>query len=93
MESTNPLLGFRREIDLIDHGIVDLLAQRKDIVRQVAEYKAGNGIQRCHPERERQVIVGIREYASSVGVDPDVAQAIIERIIEYAHRVEQEYID
>ena len=50
------LLELRREIDRIDTSLHDLIMQRTDIVRRIAEIKDKSGILVMHPGREADIM-------------------------------------
>ncbi len=50
------LLELRREIDRIDTSLHDLIMQRTDVVRRIAEIKDKSGIVVMHPGREADIM-------------------------------------
>ena len=48
------LSELRERIDQIDHNLTDLIAQRLDVVAQVAEYKKAKGLPVLDSGRERE---------------------------------------
>ena len=76
------LVTLRREIDALDDGILDLLAQRMDVARRVAAYKHEAGI----PARLADRIEAVKERnaanAKDRGLDPRYVRTIWAIIIE-----------
>ena len=89
------LSQIRERIDLLDRQIAELLTERMDITREVADYKRKNNLPVYHPERERQVIQKVKnltkeEYQEALAV---IYQCIMEeskknqnRILEESHK-------
>lgn len=71
------LTELRAEIDRIDRQLVDLFAQRMNVVEDVAEYKIAKGIPVLDPERERQVL-----EAKAAMVDEPEMKADVNRFFE-----------
>jgi chorismate mutase len=63
------LAAFRAEIDSIDDQIVDLLARRFAICREVAAFKLRHGVPVVLPERIEQVKTRCADRATAQGVD------------------------
>ena len=58
------LTELRKEIDVVDAGLLDLLIQRFDITEQIGEYKAKNNQDLFCPEREEEKKLALREKLS-----------------------------
>jgi chorismate mutase len=76
------LTQFRADIDDIDDRIIDLLARRFAICRQVADYKLRHGIPVVLPERIEQVKTRCADRAGRQGVNPAFVLALYTLIIE-----------
>jgi chorismate mutase-like protein len=76
------LAALRREIDALDDGILELLAQRMAVARRVAAYKHEAGI----PARLADRIEAVKERnagnAPARGLDPRYVRTIWAIIIE-----------
>lgn len=55
-DHTPSLPALRARIDAIDHAIIELLAQRMNIVRELSAVKRAQGLRVRDPERERAVL-------------------------------------
>lgn len=85
----NPNLSdLRSRIDAIDHAIVDLLSQRMEVCREVAEIKEHTGTTVIQPQRVRDVITSRRQWALDTGVDPDFAEQLFRILLSETHRIE-----
>lgn len=71
----------RQRLNQIDRELVLLAKERQDIVGQVGAHKIAHGVPTRDYERERDVLKGARELASSVGLEPDLAEEIMQLLI------------
>ena len=72
----------RREIDRIDQGLIELLAQRHAYVTRMAQIKT-DPHEAFDPERIEAVIRTIRKRALKNGMDEDQAELIWRTLIEW----------
>jgi isochorismate pyruvate lyase len=75
------LAEVRAGIDAVDDRIVELLAQRQQLVQQAATFKRDADAVRA-PERRRQVVDRLRARASAVGADPRVVEVVATTMID-----------
>ena len=77
----NKLESIRTRLDSIDRNIVEALAQRQQVVKEVAELKleSNSGIRDL--EREERLLNKIRDYANEVGLDRYYAEHLFREII------------
>ncbi|MFW5853248.1 MAG: chorismate mutase [Patescibacteria group bacterium] len=80
----------RKQLDLLDTELIEVLARRMALIPMVAEYKKKNNVARYQPEREKEVIKDRRQLAEKLTLNPDLVEDMIKRIIEDAHRIESE---
>jgi chorismate mutase-like protein len=78
----------RHEIDRIDQAIVELLAQRIQVCRDVAEIKEQTGATVIQPARVRAVLATRRQWAIDHKVDADFAEQIFRTLLAETHRIE-----
>lgn len=83
------LSSLRAEIDQIDDQIIDLLARRFAIVREVAHYKQQHGVAVRLPERIEQVKTRCAARGASRGLDPEFVRALYSGLIEQTCLVEE----
>jgi 4-amino-4-deoxychorismate mutase len=84
------LKPYRRQIDDLDDRIVDLLAQRMEIIREVGALKFRENIDavlkdRVDEVRERAVARGCEK-----GLDPDLVRRLYSILIDYSCNLEDE---
>lgn len=78
----------RGDIDEIDAAIVELLARRLEVCREVAEIKEATGAAVIQPVRVRDVLATRRQWAIDAGVDADFAEQIFRTLLTETHRIE-----
>lgn len=82
------LASLRDEIDSIDAALVDLLARRLRVCREVAAVKESTGSTVIQPDRVREVLATRRQWAIDAGVDADFAEQIFRTLLSETHRIE-----
>jgi chorismate mutase-like protein len=87
------LLRFRKELDELDRRLIDTLAERFAICRQVAEYKAEHQIPMMQPGRVQEVKKRAAERAAAAGLAERFALELYDLIISEACRMEDEIIE
>jgi chorismate mutase/prephenate dehydrogenase len=78
----------RKRIDEIDEHILDLLAERGDIVREVIKRKVKNHLPVFVPQREEEKTEAFKQLAEVKGIDPFWAEDFL-RMIMTASRATQ----
>jgi len=78
------LTRLRQRLDNIDDSIIDLIAERQNIVSTIGEHKMKTGAALRHFEREREVIDRGMQRAESLGVSGRVARDILETLIHHS---------
>ncbi|MHC4664249.1 MAG: chorismate mutase [Planctomycetota bacterium] len=73
----------RRKIDEIDGRILDLLARRMALAREIAALKTGENAPLRDMQREKAVIQRLRRKAVFAGLDDDFASEIFHRIMAH----------
>ncbi len=86
------LAPHRRRIDEIDDRLVDLLAERFGIVREVAHLKREAGLAVVQAERALAVIERNAARAEAQGLDPDLVRRIWQSMIDTAHVIENRIV-
>lgn len=82
------LKPYREKIDALDERIVTLLAERFEIIRDVARIKAAQGIPSVLPDRVDAVLAHAAGRAAESGLDPALARAVYTLLIDHAHSIE-----
>jgi chorismate mutase/prephenate dehydrogenase len=71
----------RQRLTQIDRELIRLAKERQDIVGQVGAHKIAHGVPTRDYERERDVLKGARELAESIGLEPDLAEQLMQLLI------------
>ncbi len=82
------LESLREGIDDIDAQLVELLAKRSALTRQVGEVKAQSGMPVYVPERERALIDQRRGQAQQAGVSPELVEDLLRRIMRESYHTQ-----
>lgn len=80
----------RAEIDRLDLGLVDLLAERWTYVDRMWELKRAEATQANVPWRNRAVIEKVRARAAERGLPPEMAEALWRQIIGWGIQYQDE---
>ena len=75
-ELPEELLNLRNQIDAIDHRMLDLLGQRKEVVAQVADVKRKNIIAIRDRKREAEILADRRELCLRLGLSNEVIESL-----------------
>lgn len=87
------LKPYRDRIDALDDHILRLLAERTQIVREVGQIKARDGIALVQGARVDEVIGRCAAIAEQSNINPDLVRLLYQAIIDEAHRIEGEIIE
>jgi chorismate mutase/prephenate dehydrogenase len=74
----------REQIDGIDKQLVNLLAQRRDVVQRVTEVKQQHDLPTFHPAREENLISARRAQAVEAGLDPDYVEDLFRTMLRHS---------
>jgi chorismate mutase len=89
MHKTN-LTELRKQIDLTDQELIQVLRKRVSLVELVGKAKQGNSAPPLDPSRWQQVLDTRTEWAVELGLDPKFVVDLFNRIHEYALQIEGE---
>src|ERR1700692_3608833 len=76
-----PLDELRRHLDALDRRLLQTIADRQATSREIAPVNRATAYPPRDYARERDVIVGARSNAQSIGVSPEVAETVIRLLI------------
>jgi chorismate mutase/prephenate dehydrogenase len=71
----------RQRLSEVDREVIGLVAARQKIVAEIGAHKILNSVPTRDYEREREVLKGAHEQAVALGLEPDVAEQIMEVLI------------
>ena len=86
------LYNLRQKINALDKILIYVLAERQNLIPEVANYKKLNNIQRYQPQRERLILMKNKELSRKLNLNLDLITDITKRIIQDSHRIEKEII-
>lgn len=84
----NDLLALRERIDQLDRRFVELLAERNELVAEVADVKRQSGFPIRDPDREGRMLAERRMLGTADGIRPEVVESLF-RVILWASRDRQ----
>ena len=82
---TSPLAELRAGIDQADDELVAVLARRIRLTAEVGALKSRHGLPLYVPEREAQLLAARREKATAAGVDADLIEDILRRVMRESY--------
>jgi len=71
----------RKQLDELDQQLLQVIAARQATSREIARVKRDTGIPTRDYGREREVLLGARNYAQNIGVPPQVAETVMRLLI------------
>ena len=92
MQKTS-LDDYRMQLDRIDNHLVELIARRLDVCRDVAQLKKVEGIQMMQPDRVELVKRRAASKARACGLDDTFVTNLYSLIIDEACRLEDVIIE
>lgn len=84
------LAAVRAEIEAVDASIIEALARRMDLAREVRSVKQRAGQPVLDPAREADVVARVGARSREVGLPEDEMRALYWRIMAMARRVQLE---
>ncbi|WP_446211831.1 chorismate mutase [Micromonospora sp. IBSANI012] len=91
-EGPTRIAALRARIDGLDQRIVELLAERTRVVRELTVHKTDEAAVRS-PDRVRQVLDRVHDLAERHGMPPAVAVGTYRALIEELTRMQLEMMD
>ena len=71
----------RKRLTEVDHELISLVAARQKIVAEIGAHKIRNAVPTRDYEREREVLKGAHDRAKALGLDPGLAEEIMNALI------------
>lgn len=72
----------REKIDILDGVLIEALAQRKDLVKEIADIKKKNSISIADEKRENEIFKKRRRLAKEVGLNQEYVEQLFLLIIK-----------
>src|SRR5687767_8056038 len=86
---TQTLEALRRRLDDTDRGLLEKVAERQAIIKEIAQVKQSTGFPLRDFRRERQVLEGAAANATRIGVSAKVAEDLMRILIRYSLTVQE----
>jgi chorismate mutase len=80
----------RKEVDGLDHQLLDALSRRMEIVRQMSHYKEKYGTSSFQPHRWSEIVKDRTTYGAAHNLDQDFVLDLFEMIHEEAIRQQEQ---
>jgi chorismate mutase-like protein len=77
------LTSWRKQLDALDFELIELLAKRFAVNREVRRYKDANGLSVTDPERERAMLEERVRLAEEHGIDGQFTEDLYRHILAY----------
>jgi chorismate mutase/prephenate dehydrogenase len=71
----------RKQLDQADQQLLQMIAARQAMSREIARVKRTTGFPTRDYGRERDVLLGARRHAENLGISPDVAETVMRLLI------------
>ena len=78
--------SLRKEIDVLDKGILTLVEKRVETAKKIGTIKAEKGLQISDPAREKEVLDNV---SKATKLDKSFVTGLFSSIIEYCKHAEQ----
>ena len=80
----------RQQIDTLDSQMVEILAKRAEVTRQIGIYKSKVGLPVYVPSREAELLATRRQQGEQRGVSPDLVEDILRRVMRESYQTQNE---
>lgn len=80
-QQTTELGRLRARLDEIDGRLIEVLAERARMVREIWEWKRANGLERTDPAREHDVRERLLASAAAQGLNRDAVDEVLRAVI------------
>jgi chorismate mutase/prephenate dehydrogenase len=90
VDDTSPdrLDTLRNQLDVIDSQLLSLAAERLRVVGQIGRWKLAHKRPLFDREREQTLLTRVAESGRALGLEPDVARALIAVLVEASHHTQ-----
>ena len=78
----------RQQIDQIDQKIIKLLAERMDLVKEIAKFKKTNKLPVKDKKREEELRKNLKKLAKKHGLDPEFVNHLYSHVFIESRKVQ-----
>lgn len=79
----NKMTDYRSQLDKVDQQLLETLAQRLEINREIRRYKADQQLPVVDASREQELLQNRKQYAEQIGVDPELTEELFKQILAF----------
>ena len=90
---TSHIAALRKEVDVVDHQLLDCLSRRMEIVRHMSHCKEKYGVSSFQPHRWSDIVKDRTRYGEEHALDQDFVLEIFDHIHEEAIRQQEKESD
>lgn len=83
------LLELREEIEKIDDAIIQLMAKRQSLAKQVGQLKAKIGQAIFDSEREKQLALYHENLSITYGLQPEFVKELFNLVMAYSRKIQE----
>lgn len=87
-EEDDLLAKLRRQSNAIDYEILELLARRMEVVKQIGHYKKAHNMTILQVRRWKEVVEDRLEKGASLGLDDDFVKTVYDALHAYAIKIQ-----
>jgi len=88
-----PLEEIRKKLDSVDKKIIDMIAARMELVKEISQIKKDKNMPLYDKEREKEVLKNIKLYAEEQGIDTTFIEDVFKLVIFYMRQKYEGNID
>ncbi len=92
-QSTESLTLLRQQIDQIDNDLIEILAKRMRVSREIGQYKKDHSMQIVHTNRYNDILKSRVKLAEEMGMSGNFMKTVIEAIHEESVRQQIEVLN
>jgi chorismate mutase len=86
------IIELRKEIDLINQRLLELIAERQDVSVAIGAIKAAHGLALFSQERESELLEVFRQDAVRMDIDPDYVEELMRVVLEHSRAAQRRKI-
>jgi len=87
-QKADNLKWLRGEIDAVDRGLIELLARRNEISKEIGQYKREKGLSIRDRKREREMMKEKTQWARDLGVDEAFIEQLFHLIVKASREIQ-----
>jgi chorismate mutase len=86
------IIELRKEIDLINQRLLELIAERQDVSVAIGAIKAAHDLPLFSEERELELLEVFRQDAVRMDIDPDYVEELMRVVLEHSRAAQRRKI-